>query len=148
MCAQVRYRAFGRRARRSTDLVLRPTRAAGSGVASLREARHPLEPLVGAWASVILSRSNPTISHRQFDTRTSRLAVRWGTRQNPEGGHHGDFCCAPAHAQACLWLHADTRALQAYLGHRNIQHTVRYTDQRGSGIFGTTKRCRLRGIML
>ena len=22
----------------------------------------------------------------------------------------------------------DTRALQAYLGHRNIQHTVRYTE--------------------
>ena len=26
----------------------------------------------------------------------------------------------------------DTRALQAYLGHRNIQHTVRYTELRGS----------------
>jgi hypothetical protein len=24
----------------------------------------------------------------------------------------------------------DTRALQAYLGHRNIQHTVRYTERR------------------
>jgi site-specific recombinase XerD len=24
----------------------------------------------------------------------------------------------------------DTRALQAYLGHRNIQHTVRYTELR------------------
>ena len=24
----------------------------------------------------------------------------------------------------------DTRSLQAYLGHRNIQHTVRYTEQR------------------
>jgi integrase len=23
----------------------------------------------------------------------------------------------------------DTRVLQAYLGHRNIQHTVRYTDE-------------------
>ena len=32
----------------------------------------------------------------------------------------------------------DTRALQAYLGHKNIQHTVRYTDcrQRGSKAFG------------
>jgi type 1 fimbriae regulatory protein FimB/type 1 fimbriae regulatory protein FimE len=36
-----------------------------------------------------------------------------------------------------MWRHAcgftlakghDTRALQAYLGHRNIQHTVRYTE--------------------
>ena len=36
-------------------------------------------------------------------------------------------CCAR------LWLCAgqqghDTRALQAYLGHKNIQHTVRYTE--------------------
>ncbi len=40
---------------------------------------------------------------------------------------------APAHAQARLRLRSgqqghDTRALQAYLGHRNIQHTVRYTE--------------------
>ena len=32
----------------------------------------------------------------------------------------------------------DTRALQAYLGHRNIQHTVRYTELSPTGlrIFG------------
>jgi type 1 fimbriae regulatory protein FimB/type 1 fimbriae regulatory protein FimE len=30
---------------------------------------------------------------------------------------------------ASLWPTAgNTRALQAYLGHRNIQHTVRYTE--------------------
>jgi integrase len=36
----------------------------------------------------------------------------------------------------------DTRALQAFLGHRNIQHTVRYTGcrRRGSGISGGTER--------
>ena len=36
----------------------------------------------------------------------------------------------------------DTRALQAYLGHRNIQHTVRYTEcrQRGLRTFGESKR--------
>jgi site-specific recombinase XerD len=33
-----------------------------------------------------------------------RAALRW-----PIGGH-------------------DTRSLQAYLGHKNIQHTVRYTE--------------------
>ena len=34
----------------------------------------------------------------------------------------------------------DTRALQAYLGHKNIQHTVRYTElrRRGSRIFGAS----------
>jgi site-specific recombinase XerD len=37
----------------------------------------------------------------------------------------GDYLCTGlAHA---LSGH-DTRALQAYLGHRNIQHTVRYTE--------------------
>jgi hypothetical protein len=40
---------------------------------------------------------------------------------------------APAYAASRLRLCAchrghDTRALQAYLGHRNIQHTVRYTE--------------------
>ena len=40
---------------------------------------------------------------------------------------------SPAHAApACGFALAnkghDTRALQAYLGHRNIQHTVRYTE--------------------
>jgi len=37
-----------------------------------------------------------------------------------------------AHRHACGYALAnkghDTRALQAYLGHRNIQHTVRYTE--------------------
>ena len=37
----------------------------------------------------------------------------------------------------------DTRAVQAYLGHRNIQHTVRYTElaPTGSSVSGGTKRC-------
>jgi integrase len=39
----------------------------------------------------------------------------------------------PTHAAPCLWFKLandghDTRALQHYLGHRNIQHTVRYTE--------------------
>ena len=47
-------------------------------------------------------------------------------------------CCATP--VASLWPTAgNTRALQAYLGHRNIQHTVRYTElapigSRGSGV--------------
>jgi site-specific recombinase XerC len=40
---------------------------------------------------------------------------------------------APAHVPTRLRLSAcqpgtDTRTLQTYLGHRNIQHTVRYTE--------------------
>jgi hypothetical protein len=37
----------------------------------------------------------------------------------------------------------DTRALQAYLDHRNIQHTVRYTElsATGSNAFGAVTAC-------
>ena len=37
------------------------------------------------------------------------------------------FVAAHQHDQAANAAH-DTRALQAWLGHRNIQHTVRYTE--------------------
>jgi hypothetical protein len=35
----------------------------------------------------------------------------------------------------------DTRAIQAYLGHKNIQHTIRYTELSpiASKIFGSTE---------
>ena len=53
----------------------------------------------------------------------------------------------PAHAAACLRFPAcRPRAptpvhLQAYLGHRNIQHTVRYPNSRprASKIYGATR---------
>jgi hypothetical protein len=35
----------------------------------------------------------------------------------------------------------DTRAIQLYLGHKNIQHTVRCTELSGSKTFGTTDFC-------
>ena len=35
---------------------------------------------------------------------------------------------ASAGARKLAKAGVDTRALQAYLGHRNIQHTVRYTE--------------------
>ena len=37
-------------------------------------------------------------------------------------------CCAMHCGFALANKGHDTRALQAYLGHRNIQHTVRYTE--------------------
>jgi site-specific recombinase XerD len=48
--------------------------------------------------------------------------------QRRQGGQH-----PPANASSCLGFKLandghDTRALQHYLGHKNIQHTVRYTD--------------------
>jgi site-specific recombinase XerC len=41
-------------------------------------------------------------------------------------GHHEDR--SPTHGYALANKGHDTRALQAYLGHRSIQHTVRYTE--------------------
>ena len=51
----------------------------------------------------------------------------------PGAGKVANCRSRPAYAQARLRLRArqpghDTRALQAYLGHKNIQHTARYTE--------------------
>jgi type 1 fimbriae regulatory protein FimB/type 1 fimbriae regulatory protein FimE len=51
----------------------------------------------------------------------------------PRGGRQDAIPDSPAHARhACGFKLAndghDTRALQHYLGHKNIQHTVRYTE--------------------
>jgi hypothetical protein len=40
----------------------------------------------------------------------------------------GFFCRCACCGYALANKGHDTRALQAYLGHRNIQHTVRYTE--------------------
>jgi integrase len=50
-------------------------------------------------------------------------------------------CDGIRHACALANKGHDTRALQAYLGHKNIQHTVRYSElspKRGLGISGGT----------
>ena len=49
------------------------------------------------------------------------IAARLGFKAHPHMLRHA---CGFALANKGL----DTRALQAYLGHRNIQHTVRYTE--------------------
>ena len=38
------------------------------------------------------------------------------------------ICCGMPAASPLANKGHDTRALQAYLGHKNIQHTVRYTE--------------------
>ena len=92
---------------------------------------------------------------RRRDARPAPLAARAGPEVTVRvhlracrAVHHGRLCSAcgarwcgrPAGLQAHphMLRHAcgfalankghDTRALQAYLGHRNIQHTVRYTE--------------------
>ena len=79
---------------------------------------------------------------RQFEAKIIVCAVRWYLRYSlsyrevqellAERGINVD------HSTIWRWVHAtgyklandgqDTRAIQQYLGHRNIQHTTRYTD--------------------
>jgi type 1 fimbriae regulatory protein FimB len=49
------------------------------------------------------------------------MAIRWASGVVP--ACHGTSC-----GFALANKGHDTRALQAYLGHKNIQHTVRYTE--------------------
>ena len=56
----------------------------------------------------------PEFSHNQDPKRT------W------EQPHWGTVPLIPSHIR----IFFDTRALQHYLGHRNIMHTVRYTELR------------------
>src|SRR5262249_39385335 len=41
---------------------------------------------------------------------------------------HPPCCAMPVVLSSPMMMANDTRALQHYLGHRNIQHTVQYTD--------------------
>jgi site-specific recombinase XerD len=53
-------------------------------------------------------------------TRRAGVEAKLGFKAHPHMLRHACFALANAGH--------DTRALQAYLGHKNIQHTVRYTD--------------------
>jgi site-specific recombinase XerD len=65
----------------------------------------------------------PTGRSKAFHALFGRIGVRAGMPfpVHPHMLRHG---CGYALANAGH----DTRALQAYLGHKNIQHTVRYTE--------------------
>ena len=51
-----------------------------------------------------------------------------GLRQRPNSRSRRMRTCCATPAGSLAKAGVDTRALQAYLGHRNIQHTVRYTE--------------------
>jgi site-specific recombinase XerD len=53
-----------------------------------------------------------------------RRFVRWSRGWFPGASAHAAARCGFKLANDGV----DTRSLQAYLGHRNIQHTVRYTE--------------------
>ena len=71
-----------------------------------------MPPLVEQVAEIVPSLRN---------TGSIRVAARLGFKPHPHMLRHA---CGFALANSGH----DTRALQAYLGHRNIQHTVRYTE--------------------
>ena len=57
----------------------------------------------------------------------ARMVERAGSRPS-SASRRIRTCCRHACGYALANKGHDTRALQAYLGHRNIQHTVRYTE--------------------
>jgi type 1 fimbriae regulatory protein FimB/type 1 fimbriae regulatory protein FimE len=69
-------------------------------------------------------------TYRNIGRKTQTLASRRG--RSREGREHcvsGPSPYAPARAGLLLANAGhDTRAIQLYLGHKNIQHTVRYTE--------------------
>jgi integrase len=79
------------------------------------------------------SRSQPSYSPRSGERRSPRRGLpAWSSAQAPKRSwalKPTRTCCGTHAATRSLANRGhDTRALQAYLGHRNIQHTVRYSE--------------------
>jgi len=91
----------------------------GDEVRALRRLRREQEP--GAFV-FITERGGPMTS-KGFHSTISRLGQRAGL-PFPIHPHMLRHACGYALANRGV----DTRALQAWLGHRNIQHTVRYSE--------------------
>jgi integrase len=69
--------------------------------------------------------------------RNVRIDTRWTTTNAAEIRRHAAELAGLALRHSCGYKLAndghDTRALQHYLGHKNIQHTVRYTELAAAG---------------
>jgi integrase len=106
-----------RRSKRGTPAV-HPIR--GDELRALRRLKREQEP---ASAFVFTSERGAPFSVAGFARMVERAgkAAGFGFKVHPHMLRHA---CGYALANAGH----DTRALQAYLGHRNIQHTVRYTE--------------------
>ena len=66
---------------------------------------------------------NADLRNREHLTEAEVELLIKATKHNRHGHRDGHAC-----GYALANRGHDTRALQAYLGHRNIQHTVRYTE--------------------
>src|SRR5499427_1049651 len=105
-----------RRAKRGTPSV-HPMQ--GDEIRALRRLQREQPPGPHVFAT---ERAGP-MSAKSFHTLISRLGER-ARMPFPIHPHMLRHACGYALANAGH----DTRALQAWLGHRNIQHTVRYTE--------------------
>jgi site-specific recombinase XerD len=80
-------------------------------------------------------------SARQYRGRKTTAAWSENGTRITAGGHRNP--AAPQCGHACGFKLAndgvDTRTLQHYLGHRNIQHTVQYTELRSDRFNGLWK---------
>jgi integrase len=106
-----------RRTKRGTPSV-HPMR--GDEMRALRRLQREQDP---AGAHVFASERGGPMTPKSFHTLISRLGER-ARMPFPIHPHMLRHACGYALANAGH----DTRALQAWLGHRNIQHTVRYTE--------------------
>jgi integrase len=105
-----------RRSKRGTPSV-HPIR--GDEIRALRR----LQREQGSGPHVFSSERGGPMTAKSFHTLIARLGERAGM-PFPIHPHMLRHACGYALANAGH----DTRALQAWLGHRNIQHTVRYTE--------------------
>jgi type 1 fimbriae regulatory protein FimB/type 1 fimbriae regulatory protein FimE len=92
----------------------------GDEIRALRRLQRQQDP---AGPHVFASERGGPMTPKSFHTLISRLGERAGM-PFPIHPHMLRHACGYALANAGH----DTRALQAWLGHRNIQHTVRYTE--------------------
>src|SRR2546421_589418 len=110
----VGYRSAGRRTGRRVSTRCRATRYARCGAFSANRDRPP--------TSFMTERDGP-MTPKAFHALFGRIGER-AKMPFPVHPHMLRHGCGYALANAGH----DTRALQAWLGHKNIQHTVRYTE--------------------
>ena len=97
------------------DLKARPWPCAGSRTARRARTPSPAESCANCAGTKGKARNRPSSSYPSAGRRCRVSAAH---------AHMLRHACGFKLAKAGV----DTRALQAYLGHRNIQHTVRYTE--------------------
>jgi integrase len=128
--AQAEERSRGHRADFERERADRPARRAKNGSPSVHpiqgdeiRALRRLQREQGLTSHVFMSERDAPMTPKVFHALFGRIGAR-GKMRFPIHPHMLRHGCGYALANAGH----DTRALQAWLGHKNIQHTVRYTE--------------------